>query len=59
VTAGQTIRVTGTGGSAGWAAMTVYIGGSSYNNSSITVAGNTSVPASGALSLADFYGAEA
>ena len=59
VTAGQTIRVTGTGGSAGWASMTVYIGGSSTGNSSITVAGNTSVPASGALSLGDFFGAEA
>ena len=59
VTAGQTIRVTGTGGSAGWASMTVYIGGSSTGNNSITVAGNTSVPSSGALSLGDFYGTEA
>ena len=59
VSAGQVIRVVGSGGSAGWANITVYVGGSSYNNSSITVAGNTSVPASGALSLGDFYGAEA
>jgi len=59
VSAGQVIRVVGSGGSAGWANITIYVGGSSYNNSSITVAGNTSVPASGALSLGDFYGAEA
>jgi len=59
VSAGQVIRVVGSGGSAGWANITIRVGGSSYNNSSITVAGNTSVPASGALSLGDFYGTEA
>ena len=56
VTAGQTIRVTGTGGSAGWAAMTVYIGGSSYNNSSIDVAVNANIPTSGLLNISDYYG---
>ena len=55
VTAGQTIRVTGTGGSAGWAAMTVYIGGSSYNNSSINVSVNANIPTSGVVSLSDYY----
>lgn len=56
VAAGQTIRVTGTGGSAGWAAMTVYIGGSSYNNSSIDVAVNANIPTSGLLNISDYYG---
>jgi len=56
VTAGQTIRVTGTGGSAGWAAMTVYIGGSSYNNSSIDVSVNANIPTSGVVSLSEYYG---
>jgi len=55
VTAGQTIRVTGTGGSAGWAAMTVYIGGSSYNNSSIDVSVNANIPTSGVVSLSEYY----
>jgi len=57
VTAGQVIRVTGSGGSAGWAVMTVYIGGSSYNNASIDLPVNTSVPTSGVISLSNFYGA--
>lgn len=57
LSAGQVIRMVGSGPSSGWAAITIYVGGSSYNNSSITVAGNTSVPSSGALSLGDFYGA--
>jgi hypothetical protein len=56
VAAGQTIRVTGTGGSAGWAAMTVYIGGSSSNNSSINVAVNANIPTSGLLNISDYYG---
>ena len=59
LSSGQVIRMVGSGPSSGWAAITVYVGGSSYNNSSITVAGNTSVPASGALSLGDFYGTSA
>lgn len=57
LSAGQVIRMVGSGPSSGWAAITIYVGGNSYNNSSITVAGNTSVPSSGALSLGDFYGA--
>jgi hypothetical protein len=56
---GQVIRMVGSGPSSGWAAITVYVGGSTTSNSSITVAGNTSVPANGALSLSDFYGASA
>jgi hypothetical protein len=56
---GQVIRMVGSGPSSGWAAITVYVGGSTISNSSITVAGNTSVPANGALSLSDFYGASA
>src|SRR5210317_289488 len=57
VTAGQVIRVTGSGDLAGWAVMRVYIGGSSYNNASIDLPVNTSVPTSGVISLSNFYGA--
>ncbi len=42
--------------SAGWAAHTVYIGGSSVNNSSVDVAVNANIPTSGALSISDYYG---
>jgi hypothetical protein len=59
VTSGQVIRVTGSGTSAGWAAMTVYIGGSTTNNSSIDLPVNTSVSTSGTISLSDFYGGRA
>lgn len=56
VTAGQTIRVTGTGGSAGWAAMTVHIGGSSSNNSSLSISVNANIPTSGIVNMSDYYG---
>jgi hypothetical protein len=59
VTSGQVIRVTGSGTSAGWAVMTVYIGGSTTNNSSIDLPVNTSVSTSGTISLSDFYGGRA
>lgn len=55
VTSGQTIRVTGTGGSAGWAAMYVYIGGSATDNNTVQIADNSSVPESGQISLNGFY----
>ncbi len=56
VSAGQVIRVVGSGGSAGWANITIYVGGSSYNNSSIDLPVNASIPTSGALDISDFYG---
>jgi hypothetical protein len=57
VTANQVIRVAGGGGSSGWAVCRVYIGGSTYDNSSIDLPVNTSVPTSGIISLSNFYGA--
>lgn len=57
VTANQVIRVAGGGGSAGWAVCRVYIGGSTYNNASIDLPVNTSVPTSSVISLSNFYGA--
>ena len=56
VAAGQVIRMVGTGGSAGWAVIRVYVGGSSYNNDDIDLPVNANIPSSGALSLSDYYG---
>jgi len=57
VTAGQVIRVTGSGGSAGWAVMTVYIGGpSSTSTNTFSTNINSNVPTSGSISLNNFYG---
>lgn len=53
------IRVYSTYPSSGWSASTVYIGGSGYNNRTISVAGNTTVPSSGTLNVSDFYGGQA
>ena len=57
VTAGNTIRVFGTAPSAGWSAHTIYIGGDTSGSNQLPVAGNSSVPTSGVLSLSNFYGA--
>ena len=56
LSAGQVIRFTGSAPSSGWAVIYVYVGGSSYNNSSITTAVNSGIPTSGALDITDFYG---
>ena len=56
LSAGQVIRMVGSGPSSGWAAIYVYVGGSSYNNSSIDVAVNPNIPTSGVLSISDYYG---
>lgn len=53
------IRVYSQYPSVGWSASTVYIGGSSYNNRTIDLAVNASIPTSGALSLTDYYGGRA
>ena len=57
LSAGQVIRMVGSGPSSGWAAITIYVGGSTYNNASIDLPVNTSVPTSGVISLSNFYGA--
>ena len=59
VSAGQVIRVVGSGGSAGWANITIYVGGSSFNNDDIDFPVNANIPTSGDLSLSDFYGGRA
>ena len=56
VSAGQVIRVVGSGGSAGWANITIKVGGSSINNNSIDLPVNADIPTSGALSMSDYYG---
>ena len=57
LSAGQAIRVRNDGfPSAGWSAHTVYIGGSTYNNTSIDLPVNTSIPTSGVVSMSDYYG---
>jgi len=56
VTAGQTVNVQVSWPSAGWASCGIYFGGSAYNNRSVQTAANGSVPTSGAVSLANFYG---
>ena len=56
LSAGQVIRMVGSGPSSGWAAIYVYVGGSSYNNAAVDTAVNASIPTSGALSISDYYG---
>ena len=56
LSAGQVIRMVGSGPSSGWAAITIYVGGSSYNNAAVDTVVNSSIPTSGALSLSDYYG---
>ena len=59
LSAGQVIRMVGSGPSSGWAAITVYVGGSTYNNASIDLPVNASVPTSSTISLSNFYGGRA
>lgn len=59
LSAGQVIRMTGSGPSSGWAAIYVNVGGSSTSNSSITISSNANVPTSSLISMSNFYGASA
>lgn len=59
VTAGQTVRVVVSWPSAGWASCGLYFGGSAYNNNSVSIAVNGSVPTSGSVALTNFYGGRA
>ena len=54
-TAGDTIRITCTWNSWGWASSTVTIGGSTTNNDDIDFTVNTGIPTSGTIRLAQFY----
>ena len=54
-TAGDTIRITCTWNSAGWASSTVRIGGSTTSNDDVDVTVNTGIPASGLVRLGQFY----
>jgi hypothetical protein len=56
LSAGQVIRFTGSAPSSGWAVIYVYVGGSSYNNSSVDLPVNANIPTSGTVSLSDYYG---
>ena len=55
--AGAAINVVTSFPSSGWAGHYTWIGGSSYNNNTIDLSVNTSVPTSGVISLSNFYGA--
>ena len=57
--AGDTIGIVTSFPSSGWAGHYTYIGGSSATSRSIEIAGNSSVPTSGALALSNFYGTSA
>ena len=54
-TAGDTIRITCTWNSYGWASSSVTIGGSTTSNDDVEVTVNTGIPTSGSLRLAQFY----
>ena len=55
LSAGQVIRMVGSGPSSGWACIYLYVGGSSYNNAAVDTAVNSGIPTSGALDISDFY----
>ena len=57
--AGQVIRTVGSGPSSGWAAITVYVGGSSTSNNTLVVSNNSNLPTSGFISMSNFYGSAA
>jgi len=57
--AGNTIGVVTSFPSSGWAGHYIYIGGSSYNNRSISLPVNGDIPASGVTKLSDYYGGRA
>jgi hypothetical protein len=54
-TAGDTIRITCTWNSAGWASSSVTIGGSTTSNDDVDVTVNTGIPTSGLVRLGQFY----
>ena len=56
LSAGQVIRFTGTAPSSGWAVIYVYVGGSSYSNSSLALTVNGNIPTSGVVKLSNYYG---
>ena len=56
LSAGQVIRFTGSAPSAGWAVIYLYVGGSSYQNSSVALTVNGNIPTSGTAKLSDYYG---
>lgn len=57
--AGNTIGVVTSFPSSGWAGHYIYIGGSSYNNRSLSFPVNENIPASGVTKLSDYYGGRA
>tara|TARA_R110002012_G_scaffold81187_2_gene205562 strand:+ start:10235 stop:10870 length:636 start_codon:yes stop_codon:yes gene_type:complete len=57
--AGNTIGVVTSFPSSGWAGHYIYIGGSSYNNRSLSFPVNGDIPASGVTKLSDYYGGRA
>ena len=56
LSSGQVIRMVGSGPSSGWACIYLYVGGSTYDNTAVDTAVNSSIPTSGALDISDFYG---
>lgn len=54
-TAGDTIRITCTWNSAGWASSSATIGGSTTSNDDIDFIVNTGIPTSGTIRLGQFY----
>ena len=56
LSSGQVIRMVGSGPSSGWACIYLYVGGSTYDNTAVDTAVNSSIPTSGALDIANFYG---
>ena len=57
--AGNTIGVVTSFPSSGWAGHYIFIGGSSYNNRSLSLPVNGDIPASGVTKLSDYYGGRA
>mgnify|MGYP001210233609 FL=1 len=54
--AGNTIGISTSFPSSGWAGHYTYIGGNSASSRSVDIAVNSGIPTSGALDLSDFYG---
>jgi len=56
VSAGQVIRIVCNCATGDWCYAQVNVGGSSYDNSSVSLAVNENVPSSGVIKVTDFYG---
>lgn len=56
VSAGQVIRIVCNCATGDWCNATVNVGGSTYNNSSVSLAVNENIPSSGVIKVTDFYG---